>query len=102
MHVERVQAVWPFGPGVVEGMDHHRDALVPIGNVELRPADVVADRQSDPDTADISHHQAIAHRIVFLVAARAEAFVVAVNNPAFRVNQVKAIGRFRLVIEKVG
>ena len=93
-HVERIQAVRAFRPGIVEGMDHDRSAEFPIRDVKLRPANVVADGQANPHTPDVVRHEAVADRVVFLVAPGAEA-LVSHTRPSAGTRQLAALGAAR-------
>ena len=102
MDVQGVQTVLSAAPRIVEGVDHHRHPLLPVTDVKLRPANVVTNGQADLHASDVVRHQAIADRVVLLVAPGAEAFVVAVGDSSLRVNEIETIRRLGLRVQEMG
>ena len=64
----------------MEGVDHQRHALLPVGDVNLRPADVAADGESDSHALNVVRDQAIAGGVMLLVARGTHALVVSVHH----------------------
>ena len=77
--------------GIVEGVEHELDSLEPVGHIDLGIADVVADGEADSDAVDRLDDEAVAGAVDPLVAGRAHALVVAIDNPAFGIDQVEAV-----------
>jgi hypothetical protein len=54
---------------------------------------VKANQQGTPHTVQGKQHPSVARRVILQIALGAEAFVIAVGDPAFRRNQVQTVVR---------
>ena len=82
--------------GVVEGVEHGLGSQLVILAVEFGEAQVVTDQQATLDTVEVEGNEVVAGGEMSQVALGTEAFIVAVDDFAFRVYQVQAIVRFVL------